>query len=147
MRGWQTAAESVIVIASYAETTAYTHLKEFRIVYTVPRTKRTEAITMTRQEYNEFRYIRSYEKKFDLGPGTTLTIRTDASAEYKRRLDALYRSWGFHPASVRVDSRMFDEKERVIYIHGLTFDLRGEQHPWSELFTNEERARFAAALD
>ena len=147
MRGWQTAAESVIVIASYAETTAYTHLKESRIVYTVPRTKRTEAITMTRQEYNEFRYIRSYEKKFDLGPGTTLTIRTDASAEYKHRLDALYRSWGFHPASVRVDSRMFDEKERVIYIHGLTFDLRGEQHPWSELYTNEERARFAAALD
>ena len=147
MRGWQTAAESVIVIASYAETTAYTHLKEFRIVYTVPRTKRTEAITMTRQEYNEFRYIRSYEKKFDLGTGTTLTIRTDASAEYKHRLDALYRSWGFHPASVRVDSRMFDEKERVIYIHGLTFDLRGEQHPWSELYTNEERARFAAALD
>ena len=147
MRGWQTATESVIVIASYAETTAYTHLKEFRIVYTVPRTKRTEAITMTRQEYNEFRYIRSYEKKFDLGPGTTLTIRTDASAEYKHRLDALYRSWGFHPASVRVDSRMFDEKERVIYIHGLTFDLRGEQHPWSELYTNEERARFAAALD
>ena len=147
MRGWQTAAESVIVIASYAETTAYTHLKEFRIVYTVPRTKRTEVITMTRQEYNEFRYIRSYEKKFDLGPGTTLTIRTDASAEYKHRLDALYRSWGFHPASVRVDSRMFDEKERVIYIHGLTFDLRGEQHPWSELYTNEERARFAAALD
>ena len=147
MRGWQTAAESVIVIASYAETTAYTHLKEFRIVYTVPRTKRTEAITMTRQEYNEFRYIRSYEKKFDLGPGTTLTIRTDASADYKHRLDALYRSWGFHPASVRVDSRMFDEKERVIYIHGLTFDLRGEQHPWSELYTNEERARFAAALD
>ena len=147
MRGWQTAAESVIVIASYAETTAYTHLKEFRIVYTVPRTQRTEAITMTRQEYNEFRYIRSYEKKFDLGPGTTLTIRTDASAEYKPRLDALYRSWGFHPASVRVDSRMFDEKERVIYIHGLTFDLRGEQHPWSELYTNEERARFAAALD
>ena len=147
MRGWQTAAESVIVIASYAETTAYTHLKEFRIVYTVPRTKRTEAITMTRQEYNEFRYIRSYEKKFDLGPGTTLTIRTDASADYKHRMDALYRSWGFHPASVRVDSRMFDEKERVIYIHGLTFDLRGEQHPWSELYTNEERARFAAALD
>ena len=147
MRGWQTAAESVIVIASYAETTAYTHLKEFRIVYTVPRTKRTEAITMTRQEYNEYRYIRSYEKKFDLGPGTTLTIRTDASADYKHRMDALYRSWGFHPASVRVDSRMFDEKERVIYIHGLTFDLRGEQHPWSELYTNEERARFAAALD
>ena len=147
MRGWHTAAGSVIVIASYTETTAYTHLKEFRIVYTVPRTKRTEAITMTRQEYNEFRYIRSYEKKFDLGPGTTLTIRTDASAEYKHRLDALYRSWGFHPASVRVDSRMFDEKERVIYIHGLTFDLRGEQHPWSELYTNEERARFAAALD
>ena len=102
---------------------------------------------MTRDEYNEFRYIRSYERKFDLGPGTTLTIRTDAGADYKHRLDALYRSWGFHPASVRVDSRMYDDKERIIYIHGLTFVLRGEPHPWTELYTDEERARFAAALD
>ena len=47
---------------------------------------------MTRQEYAEFRYIRSYEKKFDLGPGTTLTIRTDASADYKHRLHELYTS-------------------------------------------------------
>ena len=102
---------------------------------------------MTRQEYNEFRYIRSYEKKYDLGPGTTLTMGQDASADCNDRMDAIYRSWGFHPASVRVNSRMFDEKERVIYIHGLTFDLHGEPHPWTELYTQEEHARFAAALD
>ena len=42
---------------------------------------------------------------------------------------------------------MFDEKERIIYIHGLTFDLHGEPHPWTELYTDEERARLAAALD
>lgn len=102
---------------------------------------------MTREEYNEFRYIRSYEKKFDLGPGTTLTIRTDASADYKHRLHELYTSWGFHPASVRVDNHFYDDRERIIYISGLSFDLHGEQHPWTELYTPEERARFAAALD
>lgn len=41
---------------------------------------------------------------------------------------------------------MFDEKERIIYIHGLTFDLNGEEHPWTELYTEEERDRFSAAL-
>lgn len=102
---------------------------------------------MTRQEYAEFRYIRSYERKFDLGPGTTLTIRTDASADYKHRLHELYTSWGFHPASVRVDNHFYDDRERIIYIAGLSFDLHGEQHPWTELYTDEERARFAAALD
>ena len=101
---------------------------------------------MTREEYNEFRYIRSYERKFDLGPGTTLTIRTDASADYKHRMDALYRSWGFHPASVRVDTHWYDDKERIIYIYGLTFDLHGEEHPWTELYTLEERERFERAL-
>ena len=102
---------------------------------------------MKREERNEYNYIRRYEKQFNLSYGTTLTIRTDASADYKHRMDALYRSWGFHPASVRVDSRMYDDRERVIYIHGLTFDLHSEPHPWTELYTNEERARFAAALD
>ena len=33
------------------------------------------------------------------------------------------------------------------YIYGLTFDLRGEEHPWTELYTPEERERFARALD
>lgn len=101
---------------------------------------------MTRAEYNEFRYIRSYERQFDLDTGTCLTIRTDESASYKKALHDLYTGWGFHPASVRVDSRMFDEKERIIYIHGLTFDLNGEEHPWTELYTEEERDRFSAAL-
>ena len=101
---------------------------------------------MTRAEYNEFRYIRSYERQFDLDTGTCLTIRTDESASYKKALHDLYTGWGFPPASVRVDSHMFDEKERIIYIHGLTFDLNGEEHPWTELYTEEERDRFSAAL-
>ena len=102
---------------------------------------------MKRAEYNELRYIRSYEKHFTLGPGTLLTIRTDASREYKKALHDLYTGWGFHPCSVRVDKQMFDDRERVIYIHGLTFEMNGEQHPWTELYTDEERARFEAALN
>ena len=101
---------------------------------------------MKRAERNEYNYIRRYEKQFDLSYGTTLTIRTDASEEYKRALHELYTGWGFHPASVRVDSRMYDDRERIIYIYGMTFDLNGEEHPWTELYTNEERSRFEAAL-
>ena len=102
---------------------------------------------MKREERNEFNYIRRYEKQFDLSYGTTLTIRTDGSAEFKQALHELYTGWAFHPASVRVDNRMYDDWERVIYIYGLTFDLNGEAHPWTELYTEEERARFAAALN
>ena len=102
---------------------------------------------MKRSERNEFNYIRRSLKGFTLGYGTTLTIRTDGSAEFKHALHELYTGWGFHPASVRVDSRMYDDRERVIYIYGLTFDLNGETHPWTELYTDEERAHFAAALN
>lgn len=102
---------------------------------------------MKRAERSEYTYIKNYEKQFDLGYGTTLTIRTNGSAEYKKALHDLYTSWGFHPASVRVDSRMYDGLERIIYIFDLTFDLHGEEHPWTELYTREERARFAAALN
>ena len=102
---------------------------------------------MKRAERNEYNYIRRYEKQFDLTYGTTLTIRTDGSPEFKHALHELYTSWGFHPANVRVDSRMYDDRERIIYIYGMTFDLNGEERPWTELYTDEERARFAAALD
>ena len=101
---------------------------------------------MKREERNEYNYIRRYEK-FELSYGTTLTIRTDGSAEYKHALHDLYTSWGFHPAGLRVDSQMYDDKERIIYIYGLTYDLHGEERPWTELYTAEERARYAAALD
>ena len=90
---------------------------------------------MKREEYNELRSIKSSLKRLTLGHGTTLTIRTDASPEYKHKLDEFYTSLNFHPASVRVDRRMYDDKERIIYI------------PWTELFTPEERSLFAAALD
>ena len=102
---------------------------------------------MKREEYNEFLYIRSSLKKFTLGHGTTVTIRTDASPEYKHRLDALYTSLNFHPSSVRTDPRMYDEKERVIYIFGRTWtDNEGKEHPWTELYTPEERECFEVAL-
>ena len=61
---------------------------------------------MKRSERNEFNYIRRSLKGFTLGYGTTLTIRTDGSPEYKQALHEHYTSLGFHPASVRVDSRM-----------------------------------------
>ena len=102
---------------------------------------------MTRAERNEYNYIRRYEKQFELGYGTTLTIRTEAGAEYKHALHEYYMSLGFHPASIRIDPRMYDDKERIIYIFGLSFDMDGEKHPWTELYTAEERAAFAAALD
>ena len=101
---------------------------------------------MKRTERNEFNYIKRSLRGFTLGHGTTLTIRTDGSHEYKQALHEHYTSLGFHPASVRVDTHWYDDKERIIYIYGLTFDLNGEAHPWTELYTAEEKARFAAAL-
>jgi len=121
------------------------------VMYVLPKGKQgpknEEAAAMKRAERNEYNYIKRYEKQFDLGYGTTLTIRTDGSPEYKRALHDLYTGWGFHPASVRADRSMYDDKERIIYIYGLTFDLRGEERSWTELYTAEERARFEAALD
>ena len=102
---------------------------------------------MKREERNEFNYIRRSLKQFTLGHGTTLTIRTDGSHEYKQALHDLYMSLNFHPASVRIDSRMYDEKERIIYIFEQTWtDNDGNPHPWTELYTREEKERFAAAL-
>ena len=102
---------------------------------------------MKRSERNEFNYIRKSLRQFTLGYGPTLTIRTDGSPEYKQALHDHYTSLGFHPASVRVDSRMYDEKERIIYIYSRTWeDNDGNAHPWTELYTPEERARFEAAL-
>ena len=102
---------------------------------------------MKRAERSEYTYIKNNLKKFTLGFGTTLTIRTDASSEYKHALDALYISLNFHPASIRVDAHMYDEKERIIYIYSRTWeDNDGKQRPWTELYTMEERARFEAAL-
>ena len=101
---------------------------------------------MKRSERNEFNYIRKSLRQFTLGYGTTLTIRTDGSPEYKQALHEHYTSLGFHPASVRVDTNWYDDKERIIYIYGLTYDLHGEQHPWTELYTAEEKDRFSKAL-
>ena len=103
---------------------------------------------MTRSEYSEFRYIRSSMRKFTLGPGTLLTIRVNASADYKKRLHELYVAADFHPASVRVDRHMFDENMRIIYISGRTWkDDEGHTRSWEELYTPDERKRFAAALE
>ena len=101
---------------------------------------------MTRTERSEYTYIKNSLKGRNLGPGCQLTIRTDAGHEYKQALHELYTGLGFHPASVRVDTHYFDDKERVIYIHGLTWDLNGEERSWEELYTKEQKNRFAAAL-
>lgn len=107
---------------------------------------------MTRAERNEYNYIKKNLKLMigftaDQKLGTQLTIRTDAGHEYKQALHELYTSLGFHPASVKVDTHWFDDKERIIYISGQTwFDDAGNEHSWSELYTYEEKERFAAAL-
>ena len=96
---------------------------------------------MKRAEYNEFLYIRSNLKKYKPGYGAILTIRTDASPEYKHKLDAFYTSLGFHPASVRVDKHFFDEKERVHYMMATSIPGRSfsparsapaSRLPWTE---------------
>ena len=102
---------------------------------------------MTRAERSEYTSIKNSLKKFRPSYTTTLTIRTDGSAEFKKALHEQYTGLGFHPANIKVDNRMFDEKERIIYIYGLAWDLNGEEHPWTELYTDAERARFAAALN
>ena len=76
----------------------------------------------------------------------TLTIRTDASREYKQALNVLYASVNFHPADIKVDSHLYDEKERIIYIYSRTWDDNGTSRPWTDLYTLEELARFEAAL-
>lgn len=102
---------------------------------------------MKREERNEFNYIKKSMRGFTLGHGTTLTIRTDGSPEYKHALDELYTSLNFHPAGVKVDSRLYDEKERVIYIYSRTWEDNSSLRPWTELYSSEELARFEAALN
>jgi len=103
---------------------------------------------MKRAEYNEYLYIRFSLRKSEPGYGSVLTIRTDASPEYKHKLHELYTGLGYHPASVRVDTHFFDEKMRIHYIFGQKWeDNDGHKHPWTELYTPDERARFASALD
>lgn len=104
---------------------------------------------MTREEYNEFRSIRADLKKYTLGHGTQLTIRTDASPDYKLKLDGLYSKLNFHPASIRIDNHYFDDKERVIYIYGRDekhTDYYGREFDWTALYTDEAKAAFHAAI-
>ena len=103
---------------------------------------------MKREERNMYNYIRRYPKTgMKLDYGTTLTIPTDGSVEFKNALHDLYVEWGFHPASIRIDRRMYDGRERIIYIYGRTWnDNEGKQRSWEELYTKEEKIRFAAAL-
>lgn len=104
---------------------------------------------MTRAERNEYNYIKRSLRSISENPyGAQLTIRTDAGNEYKQALHKFYTSLGFHPTSVRVDTHWFDDKERVIYIYGLTWkDDKGTEHSWTELYTKEEKIRFANVLN
>ena len=102
---------------------------------------------MTRQEYSDFRYIRSYKTKgFALNYGTVLRIPTRRRHDYKMRLHSLYSEWGFHPASVRVDKPFCDE-EAIIYIYGLTWENEdGKPQNWERLYTESEKQQFRSAL-
>ncbi len=106
---------------------------------------------MNRAERNEFnqirRSMRDYQKHGSLGYGSTLTIRTDAGREYKQALHNLYTDLGFHPAAIRTDPHFFDDRERILYIYGLTWEMNGSAHPWTELYTREEKDAFAQALN
>lgn len=122
----------------------------FTLLIDRPTRPERKGITMTREEYNEFRYIRANLRKYGTGNGTTCTIRTDASPEYKHRLDALYSEHNMHPASIRIDSTMYDEKQRIIYIYGrdeVFTDYYGRTFTWSDLYTADEKKRFADALN
>ena len=69
---------------------------------------------MTRAERNEYNYIKRSLKNIGENPyGVQLTIRTDAGHEYKQALHEFYTSLGFHPASVRIDTHWFNDKERI----------------------------------
>ena len=109
--------------------------------------KEKENNTMTRTERNEYNYIRKSLRALELTHGCQLTIRTDAGSEYKRALDKLYTGLNFHPGAVKVDARCFDDKERIVYIFGRTWNCNGEERSWSELYTKEEKEQFAAALN
>ncbi len=93
--------------------------------------------------------LRNHKKHgMSLTYGTNLTIRTDAGSEYKHSLHEFYTSLGFHPAGIQVDTRRYDDKERIIYIYGLTWkDNDGNDRSWTELFTQEEKERYSKALD
>ena len=102
---------------------------------------------MTRQEYNDFRYIRSYKRKgFSLNHGTTLRIPVARSVDYKLRLHKLFSEWNFHPASVCIDKPFCDEL-CIVYIYGRTWeDSDGIAQPWTRLYTDDERRAFDHAL-
>lgn len=102
---------------------------------------------MTRQEYNDYRYIRSYKTKgFPLTYGTTLRIPVERSVDYKIRLHRLFSEWGFHPAGIRAD-KPFSDIVCIVYIYGREWiDADGQAQSWEYLYTEEERKRFDAAL-
>ena len=100
---------------------------------------------MTREEYNELRYIKKSLKALKPSCGSLLTIRTGAGHEYKQKLHDFYTSLGFHPAGIGTAEfgyKNFYEDERIKYIK----DPSGSS-PWTELYTAEEKAAFAAALE
>ena len=101
---------------------------------------------MKRAERSEYTYIKNSLKGQNPGYGTQLTIRTDAGSEYKHALHDLYTALGFHPAAVKIDQHWFDDRERIIYIYGLTWDCNGTERSWTELYTAEEKALFGARL-
>ena len=96
---------------------------------------------MNNDEKAEFEYIKDSLK--NLGDRwANLTIRTDRSPEYKQALHEFYTGLGFHPADIRVDTKWFDEHERIVYIRGL---ISNGIH-WTKLYSKAELDMFNEAL-
>lgn len=106
---------------------------------------------MTRQEYNMFRYIKKMLRVCPANYGCMCTIPVDGSRDYKARLNKLYEDNNMYPVDVKVNSRIFDEKLRIVYLYGAndTFtDCYGRVYTKKDaLRTPEEKARIADALN
>ena len=102
---------------------------------------------MTREERNEFNYIRRTLRSLMPIHGATLTIRTDGSPEYKHALHDYYTGLGFHPAAIRRDPVRFDGKERIEYIANRIFLENGMLRPWTDFYTARAQEAFRRALD
>lgn len=104
---------------------------------------------MKRAERSEYTYIKNSLKKATLTYGARLTIRTNASREYKKALHDLYTSLNFHPATVESNPRYYtDDQERIVYIYDRYYVsvVDGKMHFWGEYYSKEEKTRIAKAL-
>ena len=96
---------------------------------------------MTRTERNEYNYIRRTTTDRDL-TYADLYLRTDYSPEYKNAVHKYYLSLGFKPFGMISAERDYWGIEKVVYIN-----WNGHDYTWEELATENEKKRYAEALN